>query len=836
MRALPPRPSVPPVLPAALAVAAGAACAPSLPGAVVTAGTFVAASVGVAAALFAGFASSSGRRCAVLAWAVMLVACALAGFALGAAAAAEARAVPAWILAHRLYRGYAEVASDPKVAASSWSCDAVLSEGSPGLLVQLRGGTSRAPYRGQRIALVAVLGSASASRSPGLPQAGPSAEAESVTPADDQGILGPLWAARSLFAELLRRRTSDPGVALIGAWTASAVDEQVRARTDAMRAAGVPWLGGAGAAQLALVVFAAGMLGRALPFLSRIRLAPTVLAVTAGRMFCLLAGGRPTLVRAALAVTAYLACALLGRRADALASLAMAIGVAVTASPTAAGETGLWLPVCAVAAVQAVGPLVRAWVADAAPGRARPLAAGVAVGATATLGAAPLAAGAFGQVSGVGPFVAVVCVPPAVLSMTLVTLSAPVMLLAPTPLPQMLLAAAAVPASWTSAIADAVAGSPMAAAPADPLVLAMVCVPLLVALWARWPGPPGRWASRVAAGTVIVALGIPLLVPSEAPPGPVIEVLDVGQGDSIIIRDGPRELLVDAGPDPATLRRALSRGGGSAPDTVLITHAHADHDGGVPALRNVTVMRSAAGPAPAKGGGGVPRDTGACSTRTVRTGDVLSVGRITLTVLWPPEHLPSEDVENENDHSVVLLAECSGRRALLLGDAEVEVQDRLAKEGVVPCVDVVKAAHHGSTNGWSSALEAAARPREALVSVGAHNRFGHPAPSVIDDFSKQGTRVFRTDRQGDLVFDFTTGAVRAARSGESAVVGRAPSGGPALGTCATIAARHADTGSRGIHGIRRHLRTQAGLSDLGRRTRLAGACRGPPPSSFRCRG
>lgn len=101
-----------------------------------------------------------------------------------------------------------------------------------------------------------------------------------------------------------------------------------------------------------------------------------------------------------------------------------------------------------------------------------------------------------------------------------------------------------------------------------------------------------------------------------------------------------------------------------------------------------------------------------------------------------------------NNASVVLHLRWSVGSALLSGDVETEAQAALLRRGVPP-VDVLKVPHHGSGRG-DPAFLAAIRPRAALISVGADNDYGHPAPQTIARLGALSARVYRTDRQGDL--------------------------------------------------------------------------------------
>jgi competence protein ComEC len=130
-----------------------------------------------------------------------------------------------------------------------------------------------------------------------------------------------------------------------------------------------------------------------------------------------------------------------------------------------------------------------------------------------------------------------------------------------------------------------------------------------------------------------------------------------------------------------------------------------------------------------------------------QVGERRTVGPLTWRVLWPqriirgPESAP-------NNASVVLLVEAGGLRLLLLGDVEPTAQRAVARSLDGP-VDVLKVAHHGSAY-QDGGLRERAHPKVALVSVGEGNDYGHPAAQTLAALQRLGTKVLRTDRDGDI--------------------------------------------------------------------------------------
>ena len=108
----------------------------------------------------------------------------------------------------------------------------------------------------------------------------------------------------------------------------------------------------------------------------------------------------------------------------------------------------------------------------------------------------------------------------------------------------------------------------------------------------------------------------------------------------------------------------------------------------------------------------------------------------------------SDDGSAVNDASIVLLGSFEGRRFLLTGDAEAVVEAELVSRGL-PTVDLLKVGHHGSRTSTTEELVAAARPRVAVVSVGAGNDYGHPSRDVLARLADAGAAVLRTDQVRD---------------------------------------------------------------------------------------
>jgi competence protein ComEC len=282
------------------------------------------------------------------------------------------------------------------------------------------------------------------------------------------------------------------------------------------------------------------------------------------------------------------------------------------------------------------------------------------------------------------------------------------------------------------------------------------------------PAAPGSGLLRALALSAAGALVALTLVAAARPDGRLhVSILDVGQGDAILLAgsSGGR-ILVDTGPDPERLLPQLDA---RVPpwdrrlDLLVLTHPHEDHVGGAAVLlRRYRVARVAEpgmrGSGPGWGALTAELARQGRTTERLAAGGRLGLDGATVRVLWPragtvPE-APGETGTAVNDVSIVLDVRYGARRFLLMGDAEQEVDAALVAGGSVDPgdrpVDVLKVAHHGSRTATTGDFLAAARPRVAVVSVGAQNDYGHPAPATLERLRSAGATVLRTDEAGTV--------------------------------------------------------------------------------------
>jgi competence protein ComEC len=551
----------------------------------------------------------------------------------------------------------------------------------------------------------------------------------------------------------------------------------------------------------AVVGAVAGRAGR------RRRAVITALAVIAYVVF---AGASASVLRAGVMAGVVLLARETGRAGRAAAALGWAVALLLLADPALVADAGFQLSSLATAGLIAWATPITARLERLAGGRLpRWLAESLGVSFAAQAATLPIVLAAFGRLALISPLVNLAIVPivaPA-MAVGLVALAGGALVLAGAP--PMVGAVLALP-GWVAlrlmvGIVEVAAGVPGASLELGSEVRGLVAGLTLVALgsvvvWQRRrdapasshpgslvvggrpsPSPkggrPGRLArlsALVLVGTVAVTTGIAL----SRPPGVSrVTVLDVGQGDAILVEGGRGgRLLIDGGPDPDRLLIELDR---RIPpwdrriDAIVLTHPHEDHVAGLALLldryRIGRVFEPGMlGPGPGyaawhdrlAGDAAPPR-------ASLAAGDRLDVDGVRLEVLWPIRgevpRAPPDDGTGINNVSIVLLGTVGSRRFLLTGDVEDGVDPRLLAAGL-PRVDLLKIAHHGSRTATTEAFVAAVAPRVAIASAGSDNPYGHPAPPTLERLAAAGARVYRTDLDGSVSVTFAAEGLRVSTS------------------------------------------------------------------------
>lgn len=434
-------------------------------------------------------------------------------------------------------------------------------------------------------------------------------------------------------------------------------------------------------------------------------------------------------------------------------------GVAPLADPRTVLDLGWQLSVAGTIALVAGGALAGRLIPRGWRGHRRALARAMIVGVVATVVTAPLVAWTFGRIALLGPLSNLVADP----LMALLQPTLFVALCLPIPAVERLTADAAhLLIALFDGVATQVASVPGGAPVVLPTTLAAVAggvaaVALVIACVSRRPAR----GAIVALGALAVLVAEPVLMPARRLTE--LHVLDVGQGDAIALRTrAGRWIVVDAGrvwptgdAGRSTVVPYIAHRGGEIALFVL-SHPHADHVGGAASLFAALRPRRFLDPGYV---GTTPAYLAALHEarvegipwQRVHPGDSLAVDEVMLTAL-APDSAWAAHLDDANLASTVLVARVGAVRFLLTGDAEApEEAWLLARDSSALSADVLKVAHHGSATSTSPSFLAAVRPRLAVVSVGAHNTYGHPDATVLAALAASGASVLRTDLAGTVV-------------------------------------------------------------------------------------
>ncbi len=529
-----------------------------------------------------------------------------------------------------------------------------------------------------------------------------------------------------------------------------------------------------------------------------------VLACALG-LYVALTGFSPSAMRAAVMCVVALSAAAGGRRKHVCTALSLCVLAFIALDPANAYSLSFVLSVLAVLGLVVLGPLASCWVAHVAPARLSKAASGIGVTLAATLATLPVTVPMFAQFPLIVPFATLVAAPPVTLALgagvvaLLVGVAVPV-------LGDLVLSFAVAVSSASAFLVHAMADIPLACIPLDAAAapLALVSATLAVALWAAWPLPasakdasPAPWrpsagrdgtrlAHRVGGRALVCAcLCLPFFalvvhgmangsgfaawvgVPDAA--GPQVVMLDVGQGDALLVRDGEAAVLVDTGEEADALARGLARHGVTHLDAVFVSHKDSDHVGalsgivGVVGIDHVYVHADLlSAPGEAQVLESARRATAGRGAEGVRPGSTCRAGAFTIEVL-----APEDGGESGNDDSLQMLVSCDANgdgqaeaRGFTSGDAEADAIAATVDE--VGDVDFVKVPHHGSRGGMSAEELAILSPQVALIGVGADNSYGHPTRQMLDLLAQARAKVYRTDENGDVTLRFTDGSMEVA--------------------------------------------------------------------------
>jgi competence protein ComEC len=234
-----------------------------------------------------------------------------------------------------------------------------------------------------------------------------------------------------------------------------------------------------------------------------------------------------------------------------------------------------------------------------------------------------------------------------------------------------------------------------------------------------------------------------------------VHFIDVGQGDSILVKAGDKAMLVDGGRQSAGPKLAsyLKGQGITSIDVIVSTHPHADHIGGL-----LTILKEFPVKRVVDSGIVHPSQTYESYLRLIdqlnipytvaEAGQTIDLGPdVMVKVLAPPSPYIKGGV---NENSIVLRVARGNVTFLLMGDAGIPEERYLMASGYGLRSDVYKVPHHGSRHSDSASFISLVRPEISVIEVGP-NKYGHPAPRTLSMLRDAGSAVYRTDRNGNIV-------------------------------------------------------------------------------------
>ena len=321
--------------------------------------------------------------------------------------------------------------------------------------------------------------------------------------------------------------------------------------------------------------------------------------------------------------------------------------------------------------------------------------------------------------------------------------------------------------------ADGASYLPLASIPfgKPPFIMMLLLVISLLGLYLTWEVSFEK--SKIWCGIMIVLLILQYNLQRFSPFGEV-QIIDVGQGDSILIilPFNRGNYLIDTGgqitfpidtwaekrkkfntADDIIIPLLKSKGIHQL-DKLILTHPDADHMGSAKELiENFKVGEII---------------IGGWSEEQYRNMDLVTVARdkkMKMTVLKRGDHWvaggapfavlsPYEKEGNKNDSSIVLFTELGGVSWLLTGDMGEEGEKELLSTYPQLQADVLKVGHHGSKTSSAATFLEKLQPKAAIISVGKDNRYGHPHRDVIGNMDINGIRVFRTDEDGSIIYKY----------------------------------------------------------------------------------
>ena len=518
---------------------------------------------------------------------------------------------------------------------------------------------------------------------------------------------------------------------------------------------------------LASVLAVCGYFG----FSGTIRLITVTLA---NLMFTVMVGAGPSIVRAAVMCEAALIAKAFERENDFYNSLAISAFVLLVLNPLNLFDIGFQLSFMATWALFYIAPAIEEQIVKYVPAC---LSGTVAISIAPTIATTPIIFYNFGQISFVSIISNFMIVPWVEITVILGFVSTIIGLVF-LPIAYVLNNTLTLILAMLNGVIYLFSGFPFACRYFTPpgllviLIYYIILVGGIEMLKGRLKVRPGK-----AAIFLFLLLCIALLsgISSHAAGDLVVTFIDVGQGDSVLIESpSGHKALIDGGgrqenassrlikkEDPvgkSIIVPFLRKKGINELDLVILTHPHDDHVAGLPYVLEkikVDMVLDSGQPHTSRGYYRFLKliEQKNIPYKLARTGQIIDLGAgVKGYILHPSQSLISGTASDPNNNSIVMKLDHGKTSFLFMGDAGFEGEARILSKGYSLISDVLKVGHHGSMTSTSVKLLESVRPKYAVISVGAKNKFGHPSPETLRRLENFGVKVLRTDLNGAIIF------------------------------------------------------------------------------------
>ena len=476
--------------------------------------------------------------------------------------------------------------------------------------------------------------------------------------------------------------------------------------------------------------------------------------------FASIVGFTPSISRACLMHGLMIIGSLFDKEYDPLTALGFAALCMITINPWTVANVSFQLSVMCMLGILLLSDKIKIWLMDRTPlrrckGKVKKVAGGLVVTIAMSIGAnvfvAPLSAYYFDSVSLIG-------VVSNLLNLWVISfifygiMAACALALIWVPLGSILAAVVSLPIRYVLAVSNLMAQFPLAAVFADSIFIVMwlifAYILLIVNLLSKQKKPLISFCCAIIGLSIAVIASWAQPIQDECR----VSVLDVGQGQCILLQSEGKTYMVDCGGDSDTVAadvaaNALLSQGVYRLDGIILTHFDADHAGGVANLleripADIIVMPEY------KEEEVIDPFWERFDLQPLIIDSIIDItfGETKIQII------PSKNDHSDNEGGLCVLFQTKNCDILITGDRSASGERELMREISLPDLEVLIVGHHGSRFSTSNALLELTTPEIAIISVGADNAYGHPAEETLDRLRENGCEIYRTDQHGTVIF------------------------------------------------------------------------------------